>query len=97
MLLPGDSTTIMGTLTNTGAETVTLFGTSLTLNGPNPASLSVDVSDFENNLPFSLAGLEAYTGNFVATLTSDAPQGTYSFTYGVDGQGNDFYHTDERC
>lgn len=93
-LLPGNSRTITGTLTNTGAETVTILGTSLTLSGPNTASFSVDVSDFEDNLPFTLTGAQSYTGNFVAALTGNAPQGAYSFTYGVDGQGNSFYHTD---
>ncbi len=94
-VMPGDTGTITATLTNTGTDTVSVLGTSNSLNGPSPASFTLDASDFENNLPFTLAASEAYTGSMLAAFTVDAPVGDYSLNYAVDGQGTDSYHAEK--
>ena len=94
-LLSGDSTTLTAKLTNTGSDSVSLLGTSGSTNGADPTTFTIDASNFEGNLPFTLAAFEAYTGTIVANFATNAPVGDYSLDYGVDGQGTSLYHAED--
>ena len=85
---PFDVITLSGTLTNSTADVVSLFGGSGVVVGPGaPDDVVWDDADFLNDLPFSLAPNETYQHDILLKIAGGAVAGVYSATYSVEGEG----------
>jgi hypothetical protein len=85
---PFDTVTLSGTLTNSTADLVSLFGGSGVVVGPGaPDDVVWDDTDFLNNLPLSLAPDETYQHDILLKIAGGAVAGVYSATYSVEGEG----------
>lgn len=75
-----------GTLFNNSNDSYFLTGSSGGITGPDSAAVTLDETNFVNNLPTDFLPGDQYSGKLVVNVASDAPLGDYVFIYSVTGE-----------